>query len=111
MDWQAIGLSLRLSACTMLVLVVFGLPLAYWLANTRWRGKFIIEAIVALPIVLPPTVLGFYVLMLVRVELDAGFPLFAFITRPACEDLNLQPGEPVTALIKAPAVHLIGREP
>lgn len=63
MDWQAIGLSLRLSASTMLVLVVFGLPLAYWLANTRWRGKFLIEAIVALPIVLPPTVLGFYVLM------------------------------------------------
>jgi molybdate transport system permease protein len=63
MDWQAIGLSLRLSACTTLVLVVFGLPLAYWLANTRWRGKFLIEAIVALPIVLPPTVLGFYVLM------------------------------------------------
>lgn len=63
MDWQAIGLSLRLSACTMLVLVVLGLPLAYWLANTRWRGRFFIEAIVALPIVLPPTVLGFYVLM------------------------------------------------
>lgn len=63
MDWQAIGLSLRLSACTMFVLVVFGLPLAYWLANTRWRGRFFIEAIVALPIVLPPTVLGFYVLM------------------------------------------------
>jgi len=63
MDWQAIGLSLRLSACTMLVLVAFGLPLAYWLANTRWRGRFLIEAVVALPIVLQPTVLGFYVLM------------------------------------------------
>ena len=63
MDWQAIGLCLRLSACTTLLLVTFGLPLAYWLANTRWRGKFFIEAVVALPIVLPPTVLGFYVLM------------------------------------------------
>jgi molybdate transport system permease protein len=63
MDWQAIGLSLRLSACTMLVLVALGLPLAFWLANTRWRGRFLIEAVVALPIVLPPTVLGFYVLM------------------------------------------------
>jgi molybdate transport system permease protein len=63
MDWQAITLSLRLSACTAFVLLVFGLPLAYWLANTRWRGRFLIEAIVALPIVLPPTVLGFYVLM------------------------------------------------
>jgi molybdate transport system permease protein len=63
MDWQAIGLSLRLSACTTAVLVLLGLPLAYWLANTRWRGKFLLEAIVALPIVLPPTVMGFYVLM------------------------------------------------
>ncbi|HLP75652.1 MAG TPA: molybdate ABC transporter permease subunit [Candidatus Paceibacterota bacterium] len=63
MDWQAIGLSLRLGACTTAVLVVLGLPLAHWLANTRWRGRFLIEAIVALPIVLPPTVLGFYVLM------------------------------------------------
>jgi molybdate transport system permease protein len=63
MDWQAIGLSLRLSACTTLLLVVLGLPLAYWLANTRWSGRFLVEALVALPIVLPPTVLGFYVLM------------------------------------------------
>lgn len=63
MDWQAIWLSLRLATCTTLVLVVLGLPLAYWLANTRWRGRFLLEAIVALPIVLPPTVLGFYVLM------------------------------------------------
>ena len=63
MDWQAIGLSLRLSAFTMVVLVILGLPLAYWLAGSRWRGKFFIEAIVALPIVLPPTVLGFYLLM------------------------------------------------
>lgn len=65
MDWQAIWLSLRLSACTMLVLVALGLPLAYWLANTRWRARFLVEAFVALPIVLPPTVLGFYVLMAV----------------------------------------------
>lgn len=47
---------------------------------------------------------------LVRVELDAGFPLFAFITRPAADDLQLRPGDVVSALIKAPAVHLIGRE-
>jgi molybdate transport system permease protein len=63
MDWQAIVLSLRLADCTTLLLMVFGLPLAYWLANTRWRGRFLVEAVVALPIVLPPTVLGFYVLM------------------------------------------------
>lgn len=46
---------------------------------------------------------------LLRVELDAGFPLFAFITRPACDELELRPGVVVTALIKAPAVHLISR--
>lgn len=63
MDWQAIGLSVRLSASTMLILSIVGLPLAFWLARTPWRGKFLIEALVALPIVLPPTVLGFYVLM------------------------------------------------
>ncbi len=63
MDWEAILLSLRLSACTTLILLVLGLPLAWWLANTRWRGRFLVEALVALPIVLPPTVLGFYVLM------------------------------------------------
>src|SRR6185369_15552681 len=63
MDWQAIALSFRLSACTAFLLLVLGLPLASWLANTRGRGRFLIEALVALPIVLPPTVLGFYVLM------------------------------------------------
>ncbi len=47
---------------------------------------------------------------LTRVELDAGFPLLAFVTRPACEDLGLAPGVVVSALIKAPAIHLIPRE-
>jgi len=46
---------------------------------------------------------------LTRVELDAGFPLFALVTRPAIDELGLRPGEVVTALIKAPAVHLIAR--
>jgi molybdate transport system permease protein len=43
--------------------MAIALPLGYWLATSRWRGKFVVEALVALPIVLPPTVLGFYVLM------------------------------------------------
>ena len=46
---------------------------------------------------------------LTRVELDAGFPLFAFITRPACDELGLVAGMTITALIKAPAIHLIAR--
>ena len=45
------------------ILFVIGLPLAYWLAYSPWRGKFLIESVVALPLVLPPTVLGFYVLV------------------------------------------------
>jgi molybdate transport system permease protein len=63
MDWQAIRLSVELAAATTAVLLALGLPLAYWLARTRWRGRALVEAIVALPIVLPPTVLGFYVLV------------------------------------------------
>ncbi|HEX2101772.1 MAG TPA: ABC transporter ATP-binding protein [Candidatus Synoicihabitans sp.] len=47
---------------------------------------------------------------LMRVDLDAGFPLLAFVTRPACEDLDLRPGMTLTALIKAPSVHLIPRQ-
>lgn len=63
MDWQAIFVSLRLSIYTAAILLVVGLPIAKWLAFSTWRGKFWIEAVVALPLVLPPTVLGFYVLM------------------------------------------------
>lgn len=63
MDWQAIGLSLKLAALTTLLLLLLGVPLACWLASSRWRWKFLIEAVVALPIVLPPTVLGFYLLI------------------------------------------------
>lgn len=63
MDWNAIGLSLRLSAWTTLLLLVLGLPLSWWLARSQWRWKFLLEAVVALPLVLPPTVLGFYLLL------------------------------------------------
>jgi molybdate transport system permease protein len=63
MDWQAFWLTIRLAALVAVVLAVLGLPIAYWIAFSRWRWKFVAEAIVALPIVLPPTVLGFYVLV------------------------------------------------
>lgn len=62
MDWTAIWLTLRLATCTTLILFVVGLPLGYWLASTRFRGKFLVEAAIALPIILPPTVVGFYLL-------------------------------------------------
>ena len=57
MDTAALVLSLRLAALTTAVLLVVGLPLAWWLATTPWRGRFLVEALVALPVVLPPTVL------------------------------------------------------
>src|SRR5437764_3241546 len=63
MDWQAFWLTVRLAMLVAAALVLIGLPLAYWIAFSRWRWKFLAEAVVALPIVLPPTVLGFYVLV------------------------------------------------
>jgi molybdate transport system permease protein len=63
MDWQAFWLTIRLAVLVATVLVVLGMPLAYWIAYSRRRWRFLVEAVVALPIVLPPTVLGFYVLV------------------------------------------------
>jgi molybdate transport system permease protein len=56
-------LSIRLAVCVSAILFLIGTPLAYWLAYSRWRGKFLVESVVALPLVLPPTVLGFYALV------------------------------------------------
>jgi len=56
-------LSLRLAAIVSAVLLVISLPVAYWIAFTKWRGKFLFESLVALPLVLPPTVIGFYALI------------------------------------------------
>ena len=72
MDWQAIWLSVRLSACTTLVLLAAGVPVAYWLAFARQRWKFAAEALVALPLVLPPTVLGFYILLAIGPRSPVG---------------------------------------
>jgi molybdate transport system permease protein len=63
MDLEAIWLSLQLAALTTAILLLAGLPFAYWLAVTRWRLKFLLEALVVLPLILPPTVLGFYILI------------------------------------------------
>lgn len=62
MDWQALELSLRLAAWTLLILLPIGLALGRWLAVARFAGKGFVEALLALPLVLPPTVLGFYLL-------------------------------------------------
>jgi len=63
MDLQALWLTTRPATLVALALLLIGLPIAYWITYSRWRWKFLIEAVVALPLVLPPTVLGFYFLV------------------------------------------------
>jgi molybdate transport system permease protein len=63
MNWQALALTARLATLTSLILLVLGVPIALWIAFSRRRWKVLFEAIVALPLVLPPTVLGFYLLL------------------------------------------------
>ena len=75
-NWIAIALTLKLATLTSLILLAIGLPLAYWLSFSRWRWKFLIESVVALPLVLPPTVLGFYIL----VAIGPHSPLGRFYT-------------------------------
>jgi molybdate transport system permease protein len=60
---EALLLSIRLAFVVSVILFAIGTPVAYWLAFSRWQGKFLLEAMVALPLVLPPTVLGFYALL------------------------------------------------
>jgi molybdate transport system permease protein len=62
-NWTAIWVTCKLASLTSMALLVIGLPIAYWLTFSKWRWKFLIESIVALPLVLPPTVLGFYILV------------------------------------------------
>lgn len=63
MDPTALSLTLKLATATTLILVLTGLPLAWWLSTTQWRGRALVEALVTLPMILPPTVLGFYLLI------------------------------------------------
>ncbi|MBD3633476.1 MAG: molybdate ABC transporter permease subunit [Methylophaga sp.] len=63
-DLTALLITLKLAAITTLILLLIGTPLAWWLARSQWRFKFLIETVIALPLVLPPTVLGFYLLIM-----------------------------------------------
>ena len=63
-DLLALGITLKLALLTTVILLLIGTPLAWWLSKSRWKYKFVLEAIIALPLVLPPTVLGFYLLLL-----------------------------------------------
>jgi molybdate transport system permease protein len=71
MDWPALLLSLRLAAWTLAILVPLAILVSRWLAWSRFKGKAWVEAALALPLVLPPTVLGYYLL----VSIGAGTPL------------------------------------
>ncbi len=72
MDWAAIALSVRLAALVSVLLVIIALPIAHWLTFRRRRWTFLLEAVVALPLVLPPTVLGFYVLLAIGSRSPVG---------------------------------------
>ncbi len=70
--WEAIWLTCKLAFITTATLLIIGIPLAYWLSATRWRGAVVMEAIVSLPIVLPPTVIGFYLLIILSPQHPLG---------------------------------------
>lgn len=72
MDWDAIWLTIKLATATTSILLVVAIPLAGFLAFSRWRWTAILEGIVALPLVLPPTVLGFYLLMVMGPRTPLG---------------------------------------
>ena len=63
MNWTTVETTLRLAGVTAMILLLIGIPVAYWLTYSKRRWKFLVEAVVALPLVLPPTVLGFYVIV------------------------------------------------
>jgi molybdate transport system permease protein len=71
-EWQALVLTLRLAAVTTVLLLIVGTPLAWWLARRRGTMAALLEAVVALPLVLPPTVLGFYLLLVLAPQSALG---------------------------------------
>ena len=71
-DWTALTLTFELALISTIILLVIGTPVAWWLSQTKVRFKFLIETMVALPIVLPPTVLGFYLLIFLGPQGSVG---------------------------------------
>lgn len=72
MNWVAIILSAKLAFFVSVILLVIGIPLAYWISFSKMRFRFLVEAVVALPLVLPPTVLGYYVLVAISPQSFLG---------------------------------------
>jgi molybdate transport system permease protein len=87
-DWQPLLLTFKLATITTLILLIIGVPLAYWLSYSRVRFKSVFEALVAMPLVLPPSVLGFYLLLAFSPQnafghfLEAVFDLRLLFTFP-----------------------------
>ncbi|HEB95160.1 MAG TPA: molybdate ABC transporter permease subunit [Sedimenticola thiotaurini] len=81
-DLTALRITLQLAALTTLILLLLGTPLAWWLARSRWRWRFLVEAVIALPLVLPPTVVGFYLLITLGSNGPVGGLLEALGGRP-----------------------------
>ncbi len=81
-DAEPILLTLRLAGVTVVILLAIGTPIAWWLARTRSRSRVVVEAVVALPLVLPPTVLGFYLLILLGPHGWVGGPVQALTGSP-----------------------------
>ena len=77
-DISALFITLKLASVSTLILLLLGTPLAWWLSQTRWKLKTILEAIIALPLVLPPTVLGFYLLITLGPNGPVGAMLESF---------------------------------
>jgi len=70
--WQSLLLTLELATVTTILLLLIGIPLAHWLNVSRWKGIIVIETLTTLPVVLPPTVIGFYLLMLFAPQSPLG---------------------------------------
>ena len=82
-DLAALSVTLKLASVSTLILLIIGTPLAWWLANSKWKLKALIEALVALPLILPPTVLGFYLLL----SLGPNGPIGGFMPWVGAEPL------------------------
>jgi molybdate transport system permease protein len=82
MDWTALGLSLRLALATVAILLPLAFLLARWLAYGRFKGRGFVEALVALPLILPPTVIGFYLLTAFSQQSPLGSFFQSLLGRP-----------------------------
>src|SRR5271156_1663090 len=82
MDWQAFALTLKLAAITTAILLCLAIPLAAWLMLSRSRWRILAEAVTGLPLVLPPTVLGFYLLVLLGPRTAIGRAIATLLGHP-----------------------------